>query len=410
MKLERIAQRAALRVSQEDASPETQVEIKDQVELQAEPEELPTFEADCLVEADSKTEHETICKDIDDIKAVQTSLEQYQQILSASEARGGLRPEEAALFGIGMQHFNKRLGVAQQSLGMEDFGGNMSRLKATQISQEDLKDTASAAMARLKELLAKLVTFVKEQAAKWRGNSEMTTKVVEEAKEVLQQAQKSGNEPIQLDLTKVTALTKADLDEGFKTVISAANDLTQTLIDIRTVLKHYGMSVKTLGSNEQSDLAIAEFARDVVEQWFPLKPMVAFAGGKQGTERKLSHAATVTYVVGGQLEVTTSEEARKGFSIEMTPSDFNILNGKVYILNQAIQKLNDAYAETGAMVTKVVSADRKLTNRKAQEAQAQADFDVVTTVKTDVYYIVANLVRARDQAGYIMGKAAKLAK
>lgn len=408
MKLERIAQRAALRVSQEDASPETQVEIKDQAELQAEPEELSTFEADCLVEADSGDE--AIRSEIKEMEDIQESLEHYQNVLQGSLARGGMRPEEGALFAIGMQHFNKRLGVEKQTLGMEDFGGNMSRLKATQISQEDLKDTASAAMARLKELLAKLVAFVKEQAAKWRGNSEMTTKVVEEAKEVLQQAQKSGNEPIQLDLTKVTAITKADLDEGFKTVISAANDLTQALIDIRTVLKHYGMSVKTLGSNEQSDLAIAEFARDVVEQWFPLKPMVAFAGGKQGTERKLSHAATVTYVVGGDLEVTTSEEARKGFSIEMTPSDFNILNGKVYVLNQAIQKLNDAYAETAAMVTKVVSADRKLTNRKAQEELAQADFDVVTTVKTDVYYIVANLVRARDQAGYIMGQAAKLAK
>lgn len=408
MKLERIAQRAALRVSQEDASPETQVEIKDQVELQAEPEELPLEDTDCLIEADSGDE--TIRSEIKEMADIQESLEHYQNVLQGSLVRGGMRPEEGALFTIGIQHFNKRLGVEKQTLGMEDFGGNMSRLAATQISQEDLKDTASAVAARLKELLAKLVAFVKEQAAKWRGNSEMTTKVVEEAKEVLQQAQKSGNEPIQLDLTKVTALTKADLDEGFKTVISAANDLTQALIDIRKVLKNYGMSVKTLGSGEQSDLAIAEFARDFVEQWVPLKPMVAFAGGKQGTERKLSHAATVTYVVGGDLEVTTSEEARKGFSIEMTPSDFNILNGKVYVLNQAIQKLNDAYAETAAMVTKVVSADRKLTNRKAQEELAQADFDVVTTVKTDVYYIVANLVRARDQAGYIMGQAAKLAK
>lgn len=408
MKLERIAQRAALRVSQEDASPETQVEIKDQVELQAEPEELPTFEADCLVEADSGDE--AIRSEIKEMEDIQESLEHYQKVLQGSLVRGGMRPEEGALFTIGIQHFNKRLGVEKQTLGLEDFGGNMSRQAATQISQEDLKDTASAVAARLKELLAKLLAFVKEQAAKWRGNSEMTTQVVEQAKEVLQQAQKSGNEPIQLDLTKVTALTKADLDEGFRTVISAANDLTQALIDIRKVLKNYDMSVKTLGSSEQSDLAIAEFARDFVEQWVPLKPMVAFAGGKQGTERKLSHAATVTYVVGGDLEVTTSEEARKGFSIEMTPSDFNILNGKVYTLNLAIQKMYEAYTETAAMVTKVVSADRKLTNRKAQEELAQADFDVVTTVKTDVYYIVANLVRARDQAGYIMGQAAKLAK
>lgn len=394
------------RISQEDSESLT-VDIQEPTApvQESEPEEVETIAADGLIEAEPATDG--VRAELEELNDINVSLEHFGILINDALDRGGFRPEEGIMFQTSMEHFQRRLEVVKTKLGLEDFGGNMSRMKATQIAQEDWKETARVAAEKIKELLAKLVAFVKEQAAKWRGNSEKTTEVVKQAQEIIQTAQKSGVEAVELDLTKVTALTKADMDEGFKTLIASAKDLTSGLADVRDVLEKYGMSVKTLQSSDESDLAVAYFARDFVEQWYPLKPMLAFAGGKRGVVRKLSHAAAVTYVVDGGLEVTTSEEARNGFTLKVTPAELNILNGKVHLLNQAIQQLNEAYAETSAMLTRVVSADRKLNQRKAAEELAQTDFDVVTTVKTDIYYVIANLVRSRDQAGYIMGAAAK---
>ena len=140
------------RISQEDSESLT-VDIQEPTApvQESEPEEVETIAADGLIEAEPAADG--VRAELEELNDINESLEHFGILINDALDRGGFRPEEGIMFQTSMEHFQRRLDMVKTKLGLEDFGGNMSRMKATGIAQENLKEVAEAAKQKLQGLI-----------------------------------------------------------------------------------------------------------------------------------------------------------------------------------------------------------------------------------------------------------------
>ena len=394
--LSRFIERASLEDAEAEPTP-----VVDAVEPIAEP--VSADGIDALVEETPTPD--AINSELEEVADIHESLESFGVLVDAAIARGGMRPEEGVMFQASLEHFQRRLGMTQTKLGLEDFGGNMTRMAATTVSQEALADVVKEAGKKIQELFAKLAAFIKERVADFKLKSSKVQAIVEQSQAEVAKVAKSdkANDPVTIEVTRVNAIMKKDVEEGYATAIATAKQLTKMLVEMRTSLKAYEMSVKTLIANAADANAIAEFTADITEQWTPCPAILKFVNGQLGKPRVMTHAVTVTYAEEAAFFETDHDPASKeGFELEVSATSMGPLGGATSLLNRAVDEMVKEYLTTAEMLRKMLSVRPVSDDRETQINLAQSLSDVVNIIEKEVYMVICVLTNARNQAGYVM--------
>jgi hypothetical protein len=120
-----------------------------------------SLETDVAEVNDAAAEGDTHQAATDEAEETAEALESYRVAMTGILGNGGLDGNGAMMFQIGLEHMYNRLGIDTTSAvpAMESFGGSSSRIQATQIAMEELKD-------KIKEIWAAIVAAIKK-AADW---------------------------------------------------------------------------------------------------------------------------------------------------------------------------------------------------------------------------------------------------
>lgn len=88
-------------------------------------------------------------------------LESIALLVNAAQQRGGLNAQAARAAKIAIESYAAPIGLTQSLMpSMESFGGDSSRLKSTQLTMENLKETIQKGWEALKKFLINLKTRV----------------------------------------------------------------------------------------------------------------------------------------------------------------------------------------------------------------------------------------------------------
>jgi hypothetical protein len=105
------------------------------------PESLDAAKAEMELN-DSAVEGEQEISAVEDGEEVKEALESISDALKISAANGGLDKHAAAVVGIATQYMYNRVGYKAKAMpALESFGGTASRVSATQLAMEGIKDS-----------------------------------------------------------------------------------------------------------------------------------------------------------------------------------------------------------------------------------------------------------------------------
>ncbi|MNF40538.1 hypothetical protein D3C85_248760 [compost metagenome] len=340
------------RISQEDAA-STAVEIKETQGVGSEPEEIKEIDPSCLV--DAEPEHDVTKDQIIELTDIKFSLEQYTELLKTSEARGGIRPEEARLLVAGVNFCRKRAGLSSgvgEGVSVEDFGGKMSCLKATRISQEALNVDVKAIAAKIAELIKKLIAKGKEMIASIDLQSTKVGQIVEAVKSNMHKW-RTG------EMTFETTLNNAISPEDLNT--QGLAKLKEAGVFVGALLAAFDTQVSATkrvfmdyaASPERGEVvAYREAMRAIWVDHSPLTSVIKGADSKQlstlltyTVKRKESTGSPVlTY----SIDVTSNYEQRGKQTITMNKAEFKAVVDATFTLNLQTRKNTQAYASAMA--------------------------------------------------------------
>jgi hypothetical protein len=392
------------RVSNEDAENAEMDLQKDQVAaVGAEPEALDEVEADELVTPEPSADN--VRAELEETRDIQESLEHFQVILKEAADRGGLRPEEGVMFQTSMEHFNKRLGIQPKvTLGMEDFGGTMSRAKATTISQEDLGEKAKAAVKKIMELLKKLAEFVKEAVARFDGQG---AKVAEICTKLKQNFRMFVTGQVMYESDKFTRITEKDLRRP--EMLMQGNEWVHDLcIDFRSAVTGILPACKAVAMTEGTDADLQEFQERANIQWGKDHPFrLAFGGVEEIT---LSSAAQARYkedprgsIAAMQHRIDTVIEGEPTpIKAEFSKAEFATLLAKTEKLNDAVRKTSAVFNNIRGDITKLGQASMNAKNNTAGLILAGTMQYIVELLDGDVFRLFEYINRARSEVGYAL--------
>lgn len=185
-----------------------------------------------------------------DIQAEETQIEETADTVEALESmamvvrqaslEGGLNRTSAALVRNQMAYHQKRLGASRRvpMPSMESFGGVSSRLSATNVTMEGIKDLAKTAWDAIVKAMRRVISFFQEYYNKFFGGAERLKARAEKLAKVTVEGkldEKSGDDAglaSRLHMSKVTSFAK--LKEGLETVkklVDASQGASKTVTD-----------------------------------------------------------------------------------------------------------------------------------------------------------------------------------
>lgn len=232
------------RISQEEHADATvTVELETNPEIKAVPEAL-TDTVDEMIDIEPAAD--TVEAQLEEVVQIQDSLEHYALLLGDAQKRGGLRPEEAAMYRVAIEHFQSRLGVVNEVLSAEDFGGNLSRSEATRVSTESLKATVKEAAkktwAYLQELFKKLLALVNDGLAKTKRLTPFFQKSAADVKTKFKDAVKTNKFTVSLP-AELASFSASQMGSIPKTL---ANVALSSVKDVATAEKILADAVRVV--------------------------------------------------------------------------------------------------------------------------------------------------------------------
>jgi hypothetical protein len=398
------------RVSLEDAeNNEADLTPKDPVveNVDSEPEEIENLAADLLVEPEPAGD--SVRAEIVEVEDMCVAVEEFQALLGAAVQRGGMRAEEGIIVGTALKHFNKRLGIqGKETLGLEDFGGNMSRLKATQISQEAFADVAKAAAAKIKDLIAKLLAFLREKAAAFDAQGQKVKVIVGQIK---QRVKTIVTGEIELEY-QGNYIGERDILNA-KTLAGAAVWAESLNSHMSSHLKATADVIKKLALSQGTAEDVAAFDKQIEGMWGlntnPIATVmrVAKAVGYPLTQSKMAilthkEGSSGTPVLSHSLEVKGDQA--KPIKMSLTKGQYIALLDATEKMNNSVLSMSAAYAANSSVVMGMSISFR------TQEAQTAADkvlSGLIALIEQDIYGVVKCIGAARGELGYICAIAAK---
>lgn len=166
------ARRTGLVAAMEDDTPDTPADagLGDNAE---------SVETDLAEVTESEAEGEDQEAQVEDAAEVSEALEEYKVALESAISTGGLDRNGGALLHIGLSNLYNRAGISQNhraTISQESFGQTSSKLNATQIALEDIKEQMKKIWDAIVKAVKKVVEWVKEHFNKIFGTAEKLQK------------------------------------------------------------------------------------------------------------------------------------------------------------------------------------------------------------------------------------------
>lgn len=166
------ARRTGLVAAMEDDTPDTPVDagLGDNAE---------SVETDLAEVTESEAEGDDQEAQIEDGADVSEALEEYKVALESAISTGGLDRNGGALLHIGLSNLYNRAGISQNhraTISQESFGQTSSKLNATHIALEDIKEQIKKIWDAIVKAVKKVIDWVKEHFNKIFGTAEKLQK------------------------------------------------------------------------------------------------------------------------------------------------------------------------------------------------------------------------------------------
>lgn len=252
--------RASLESRIEDVIASTPVEVITVAEPEA------TLAADSVViidtsdvelEAVQRAQDDTVdtVDAIDQLTAAAAQLSDVRSNIEATIPNGGLTPGEAVAYATATNVITADLGVTEVMPAMENFGGSMSRLQATQESLTAITDVIKRVAARAMELVEELLKRIAKLAVRIVDYLTSDKSRLKKFEGILSGA--SGNKTVSvtvagdvaalLGLSGNSAFSPGDITKqlGFLALTSDAAVVSVTT-DIGEVFDHDASAMKTI--------------------------------------------------------------------------------------------------------------------------------------------------------------------
>lgn len=148
-------------------TPAASAEVPADVPAVAEPVEIPVVEEtaeEAIGEANAAaTDIESADDTISSAMADTETLDSLADSMEASEKTGGMDAAGATIAQVAVEHLMERLAISGRKPlpAMESFGGDSSRIKATKLAVENIREQVKNVMQALYNMLVKAYEFVK---------------------------------------------------------------------------------------------------------------------------------------------------------------------------------------------------------------------------------------------------------
>ena len=189
------------------------------------------------------------------------SLESYRDYAASTLATGGMSKETAYAVEMHVEFVSKRVGVSKRFPAMESFGGATSRVKATNVAMEEIKEKLKEIWTAIVEALKKAAQWVVDNFNKYFGSAEKLQKraeaIAEKAKSLSGTAEKKTIESAALFKAlqignRVNNVSASIADVG-AAVTSTYERVSGTYIDV-------AKKIVTALDTEKADLSGITFA------------------------------------------------------------------------------------------------------------------------------------------------------
>lgn len=231
------------------------------------PEGAENLETELLEVQESAEEGTTEEADLAEAADTAEALESIVISLEACAANGGLSREAAQALGTAVDHMTSRVGISKKAIvSLESFGGTSSRVGATRVAMEEIKDQIKKIWEAIVNALKKAVAWVADHFNKVFGAAEKLQKRAEAISKaadgvtgkaenakitnagLVKALHVSGStDNIVASIKKVAEVAKAELDTGANETIKSAEAQVEAIED--PVAKADSFAVKAEKSN-----------------------------------------------------------------------------------------------------------------------------------------------------------------
>lgn len=161
-----------------------------------------TVETGLMEVADSEADAAQVEEQTSEAVEVATALESLAVTLHSAADNGGLSKDGAAAVGIAVEHLCARVGLPMSKKGMpalESYGTAQSRVAATQLAMEEIKEKAKQIWEAIIQALKNAITWLVER---WQLFFNTAGKLKERANEMAASAAKVSGEAKEKELDK----------------------------------------------------------------------------------------------------------------------------------------------------------------------------------------------------------------
>lgn len=157
-----------------------------------------SLETDLTEVESSAGEGEAEQATIDEAVDTKEALEGYKAALEEYMTDGGMDAKGARILAIGLEHFNKRMGVRPEDkiqIAIESFGGASTKLRSNQAALENIKEELGKVWKSIVAAIKRAIEWLKDHFNKIFGAAEKLEKraksIVDKAKAVTGSAKES---------------------------------------------------------------------------------------------------------------------------------------------------------------------------------------------------------------------------
>lgn len=115
-----------------------------------------TLEADLVEIGEAAAAVDENSEAVQELTEIQEGLESIAASLEAAALEGGLTPQASVFMRLAVESYTSRLGEENTVPSMESFGGQTTRVSATNVSLESVQETLAKVWAAIKAIIAKV--------------------------------------------------------------------------------------------------------------------------------------------------------------------------------------------------------------------------------------------------------------
>lgn len=208
------------------------LEELNEVQVEAPVATIDGGETEILEAGEAGGELEAQVDTIDEAGADADTLSDISEVLEGTIEEGGADPATARVAEIAVESIYRRLGVQKRAMpSMESFGSRSSRVRATQLAIESIKETLVKWWEAIKAAFLKLWGWMKNT---WTALFNASAKLDQRAKALLDRSSKlAGGAPSEANFKDNSLFAKLSIDGKL-----SAESLSASLVEVNSLVKN----------------------------------------------------------------------------------------------------------------------------------------------------------------------------